>query len=234
TLRALMYDLVERYAADVGETLPDAARRRRALVPITEALTGVHFPEGQAQLEAAHRRLAFEDFLLLQLGLAILRSRTTRSQGIAMSPPGTLVKRLRDGLPWSLTGAQERVWDEIRRDMAAPYPMHRLLQGDVGSGKTIVAALAVLTAVESGHQTAVMAPTEILAEQHFMTFRQLLEPLGVAVTLLTSSIKARERKARRAAIASGDIACVWGTYSLVQVGVEYRRMCIAVDYEKNS
>ena len=233
TLRSLMYALVERFAADVGETLPEASRRRRGLAPITEALTGVHFPQSETQLEAAHRRLAFEDFLLLQLGLAILRSRTTRSQGIAMSPSGTLVKRLREALPWSLTGAQERVWDEIRRDMAAPYPMHRLLQGDVGSGKTIVAALAVLTAVEAGYQAAVMAPTEILAEQHVMTFSRLLEPLGVPVTLLTSALKGRERTARRAAVAAGEIGCIVGTHALVQEAVEFRKLGLAVVDEQH-
>src|SRR5205807_4793643 len=106
------------------------------------------------------------------------------------------VSRLRAALPYRLTSAQECVWSEIRRDMAAPFPMHRLLQGDVGSGKTVVAALAVLTAIEAGYQAAVMAPTEILAEQHFMTFRQLLEPLGIDVTLLTSALKPSERAAR--------------------------------------
>src|SRR5439155_7768584 len=131
-------------------------------------------------------------------------------------------------LPWWRTVEQEGVWDEIRRDMAAPYPMHRLLQGDVGSGKTIVAALAVLTAVESGHQAAVMAPTEILAEQHFMTFRQLLEPLGVPVTLLTSSLKPRERAVRRAALAGGEIGCIVGTHALVQAAVEFRRLGLVV------
>src|SRR5207302_5890166 len=132
-----------------------------------------------------------------------------------------------------LTGAQERVWDEIQRDMAAPHPMHRLLQGDVGSGKTIVAALAVLTAVEAGYQAAVMAPTEILAEQHFFTLRQLLEPLGVPVTLLTSSLKPRERAARRAGIAAGEGACVVGTHALVQEGVEFRRLGLAVVDEQH-
>jgi len=233
TLRSLMYQLVERYAADVGETLPEASRQRRGLAPITEALVGVHFPEGEAQLAAAHRRLAFEDFLLLQLGLAILRARTTRSQGIALNPSGALVKRLRASLPWSLTGAQERVWDEIRRDMAAPYPMHRLLQGDVGSGKTIVAALAVLTAVEAGYQAAVMAPTEILAEQHVMTFSRLLEPLGVPVTLLTSALKGRERTARRAAVAAGEIGCIVGTHALVQEAVEFRKLGLVVVDEQH-
>jgi len=233
TLRSMMHALVERYAADVAETLPEGSRRRRGLVPITEALTGVHFPPGEAQLAAAHRRLAFEDFLLLQLGLAILRSRTTRSQGIALSPPGALVKQLRDGLPWSLTSAQERVWDEIRRDMAAPYPMHRLLQGDVGSGKTIVAALAALTAIEAGYQAAIMAPTEILAEQHIMTFSRLLEPLGVPVTLLTSALKGRERTARRAAVAAGEVGCIVGTHALVQEAVEFRKLGLVVVDEQH-
>src|SRR2546427_767782 len=144
-----------------------------------------------------------------------------------------LAPRAPPALPWPLTGAQERVWNEIRRDMAAPFPMHRLLQGDVGSGKTIVAALAVLTAIEAGYQAAVMAPTEILAEQHVFTFRQLLEPLGVPVTLLTSSLKPRERAARRAGIAAGDVACVVGTHALVQEGVEFRRLGLAVVDEQH-
>ncbi len=233
TLRSLMWRLVEGFAADALETLPESLRRRRGLVGLAEALAGAHFPAGEGQLAAAHRRLAFEDFLLLQLGLAILRSRTTRERGIAMSPPGALVARLRRALAFSLTAAQERVWDEIRRDMAAPHPMHRLLQGDVGSGKTIVAALAVLTAVEAGYQAAVMAPTEILAEQHMMTFQRLLAPLGVEVTLLTSALKGRERTARRAAVKAGEIGCVVGTHALVQETVEFRRLGLVVVDEQH-
>src|SRR5437899_7653045 len=153
--------------------------------------------------------------------------------GVAMSPRGDLVARLRAALPWKLTAAQERVWEEVRRDMAAPYPMHRLLQGDVGSGKTVVAALGVLTAIEAGYQAAVMAPTEILAEQHFMTFRQLLEPLGVPLALLTSSLKPRERAARRAVLAAGEIECVVGTHALVQEGVDFRRLGLVVVDEQH-
>jgi ATP-dependent DNA helicase RecG len=137
------------------------------------------------------------------------------------------------GLAFTLTAAQERVWDEIRRDLAAPHPMHRLLQGDVGSGKTIVAALAVLTAIEAGYQAAVMAPTEILAEQHFMTFAGLLEPLGVRVALLTSSVKTRERSARRAAVAAGEVHCVVGTHALVQSEVEFRQLGLVVVDEQH-
>ena len=232
-LRSLLWRLVEAHARDVAETLPEALRRRRNLPSLPEAVSEAHFPPGEVQLQRARHRLAYEDFLLLQLGLAILRARTTRARGIAMSPPGALVGRLRAALPWSLTGAQERVWSEIRGDMAAPYPMHRLLQGDVGSGKTIVAALAVLTAVEAGYQAAVMAPTEILAEQHFMTLRHLLEPLGVPVTLLTSALRTRERAARRAGLAAGEIGCAIGTHALVQARVEFRRLGLVVVDEQH-
>jgi ATP-dependent DNA helicase RecG len=232
-LRRLMHDVVERFADQVAETLPAALRARRGLPPLSEAIRGAHFPETDAAATAARRRLAFDDFLLLQVGLAILRARTTRTRGISMQPAGALVSRLRAGLPYTLTRAQERVWDEIRQDMAAPFPMHRLLQGDVGSGKTVVAALAVLTAVEAGYQAAVMAPTEILAEQHFVTLRHLLEPLGVGVTVLTSSLKAREREARRAAIAAGALPCVVGTHALVQEGVRFRRLGLCVIDEQH-
>ena len=232
-LRSLMWRLVDTFASTLPEVLPDGVRQRRGLVGLAQAIREAHFPETDDALAAARHRIAFDEGLLLQLGLAILRSRVARARGVAMNPRGDLVARLRAALPWKLTGAQERAWDEIRRDMAAPYPMHRLLQGDVGSGKTIVAALAVLTAVESGHQAAVMAPTEILAEQHFMTFRQLLEPLGVPVTLLTSSLKPRERAARRAALAGGEIGCAVGTHALVQEAVEFRRLGLVVVDEQH-
>jgi len=232
-LRRLMWQIVEEFAGDLEESLPESVRRARGLMGLAEAVRAAHFPPSEKILEAARQRLAFDDFLLLQLGLAILRSRTTRAAGLAMNPRGELVTRLRASLSYALTRAQERVWDEIRRDLAAPFPMHRLLQGDVGSGKTVVAAHAVLTAVEAGYQAAVMAPTEILAEQHFMTFHQLLAPLGVPLTLLTSSLKARERSARRAAIASGELACVVGTHALVQEGVAFRRLGLAVVDEQH-
>jgi len=232
-LRSLMWRVVEAYARAAPETLPDALRARRRLIGLAEALRGAHFPDTDAQRAAARRRLVFDDFLLLQLGLAILRTRTTRARGLRMDPRGELVARLRGALPFTLTRAQERVWAEIRRDMAAPYPMHRLLQGDVGSGKTVVAALAVLTAVEAGYQAAVMAPTEILAEQHLATFRRLLEPLGVRVALVTAGVKGRERAARRAAIAAGEIACVVGTHALVEEQVEFRRLGLAIVDEQH-
>jgi len=232
-LRRLMWHVIDEFAGDIAETLPETIRARRGLPPLAEAVRQAHFPATEAERERAMRRLAFDDFLLLQLGLAILRSRTTRARGISMQPRGTLVARLRETLSFSLTGAQERVWDEIRADMAAPYPMHRLLQGDVGSGKTIVAALAVCTAVEAGYQAAVMAPTEILAEQHFRTLSRLLEPLGVPVTLLRSGLKGRDAAARRAAVEAGHVGCVVGTHALVQERVAFQRLGLAVVDEQH-
>jgi len=232
-LRALMYRLVESFASQVPDTVPEVVRTRRRLLPLGEALRGAHFPRTEGELTVAHHRLAFDDFLFFQLGLAILRARTTRARGIVFPPSARLEARMRGSLPFVLTTAQERVWDEIRQDMTSPFPMHRLLQGDVGSGKTIVAALAVLTAVEAGYQAAVMAPTEILAEQHFMTFQHLLAPLGVPLALLSSSVKPRERDARRAAVAAGEVSCVVGTHALVQQAVAFRRLGLVVVDEQH-
>ena len=164
----LMKRLVDGYVPTAShEPLPERAARRGAGSSTSRAaLRAGHFPQTTAEQAAARRRLVFDDFLLLQLGLAIRRQRAGPPARPRMNPRGALARRLRASLPFSLTGAQERVWREIRTDMAEPYPMNRLLQGDVGSGKTIVAALAVLTAVEAGYQAAFMAPTEILAEQH--------------------------------------------------------------------
>jgi ATP-dependent DNA helicase RecG len=229
----LIARIVEEFAGSVREILPDPVRARRDLVGLSQALRDFHFPATEAALLTARRRLAFDDFLLLQLGFAILRSRSARTRGLAMNPAGQLLARLNQRLPFALTAAQRRVWDEIRRDMASPWPMHRLLQGDVGSGKTVIAAMAAVTAIEAGYQAAIMAPTEILAEQHFMTFRQLLEPLGLGVTLLTSSVPARERARRRGAIAHGEVPCVVGTHALVQEGVEFQTLGLAIVDEQH-
>jgi ATP-dependent DNA helicase RecG len=168
-MRVLMKRLVDGYVDGLEDPLPEALRTRHRLEPLRDALRAGHFPKTDADQAAARRRLVYDEFLLLQLGLAIRRHRQGREPGLALNPPGALARRLLASLPFALTAAQERVWREIRTDMAEPYPMNRLLQGDVGSGKTVVAALAILTAVESGYQAALMAPTEILAEQHLMT-----------------------------------------------------------------
>jgi ATP-dependent DNA helicase RecG len=232
-MRAVMKRLVDAYADVVAEPLPESLRLRRRLVPIGPALRAAHFPQGTDELEAARRRLVFEDCFLLQLGLAIRRQREGRRRGLSMNPPGALWRRLAGALPFALTAAQERVWQEIRADMAAPYPMNRLLQGDVGSGKTVLAALAILTALESGYQAAFMAPTEILAEQHLLTLTGLLRPLGVEIALLTNAVKGKARAGILAAVAGGQLGCVVGTHALVQEGVRFRRLGLVVVDEQH-
>jgi ATP-dependent DNA helicase RecG len=232
-MRTLMKRLVDAYVLSVEEPLPEALRRRRQLPALTTALRAGHFPDTEAELAAARRRLVFDDFFLLQVGLAIRRQREGRQRGLSMNPPGTLWRRLLGSLPYRLTGAQERVWQEIRADMADAYPMNRLLQGDVGSGKTIVATLAILTAIETGYQAAFMAPTEILAEQHLMTLSALLAPLGIPVALLTNAIRGKARQSLLAATAAGEIGCVVGTHALVQEGVRFKRLGLVVVDEQH-
>jgi len=232
-MRRLMKRLVDGYVDGLDDPLPDALRARHHLELLSLALRAGHFPKTEADYASARRRLVYDEFLLLQLGLAIRRQRQGRQPGLAMNPPGALARRLLASLPFALTPAQERVWREIRLDMAEPYPMNRLLQGDVGSGKTVVAALGVLTAVESGYQAALMAPTEILAEQHLMTLGQLLAPLGVEVALLTNAVKGKARERVRAGAADGSLACVVGTHALVQGDVAFRRLGLAVVDEQH-
>ena len=232
-MRRLMKRLVDAYVDGLEDPLPEVLRARHRLVPLPEALRAGHFPKADSDHASARRRLVYDDFLLLQLGLAIRRQRQGRQPGLAMNPPGALARRLLGSLPFALTEAQERVWREIRQDMAEPYPMNRLLQGDVGSGKTVVAALAILTAVEAGYQAALMAPTEILAEQHLMTLTQLLGPLDVEVALLTNAVKGKARERVTAGTADGSIKCVVGTHALVQGDVRFRRLGLAVVDEQH-
>ena len=232
-LRALMKRLVDAHAASVPEPLPAAVLARRQLLPLGEALRVGHFPATDAERAAGMRRLVFDDFLILEVGLAVRRHREGRRPGLSLNPPGELARRLRAGLPFALTAAQERVWKEIRADMAAPYPMNRLLQGDVGSGKTLVACLAIVTAVEAGYQAALMAPTEILAEQHALTLGRLLAPLGVEVTVLTNATRGKARRQRLEALRAGAVGCVVGTHALVQKAVGFKRLGLAVVDEQH-
>ncbi len=232
-LRRLMKRLVDGWADRLEDPLPGRVRAARGLVSLPQAIAAAHFPESEAEQAAARRRLVFDDFFLLEIGLAIRRQREGRRRGLAMNPSGSLGRRLRASLPYSLTAAQERVWSEIRTDMAEPHPMSRLLQGDVGSGKTVVAALAALTAIEAGYQAAIMAPTEILAEQHLMTLGRLLEPLGARTVLLTSAVKGKARLEAAAAVESGEAGCVIGTHALVQGAVAFKRLGLAVIDEQH-
>ena len=217
SMRQFLHGLVETHAENAPDILPEELRRRRDLLPVAEAYRAVHFPEQLDDVETARRRFAFEDFFVLQVGLAIKRRRQAREHGRSLAPPGR-ARRAAPArrCPFALTPAQERVWSEIRSDLARPVPMNRLLQGDVGSGKTIVAVMALLTAVEAGYQAVLMAPTEILAEQHFRTLRALVEPLGLTVAWLSAGQRGRERQAALEALRSGVAAIGVGTHALIQ------------------
>ena len=179
------------------------------------------------------RRLAFDELLVLQLALARRAAERERLVAEALPPPGELLRRYREVLPFTLTDAQERAIAEIDRDLARTTPMQRLLQGDVGSGKTVVALATLLRAVEAGRQGALMAPTEVLAEQHFLTIEGICAELGVRVALLTSALGAKEHANVRQLLASGDVQIAVGTHALIQKEVGFRDLAVAVVDEQH-
>lgn len=210
------------------------------LPPRQEAIHYVHFPpEGSdiVQLNKGdtrpHKRLSFEEFLLLEVGLAKKKMIATKESGIVFNIAGSVTEKLHSLFPYELTSSQQRVIDEIRRDMAAPHPMNRLLQGDVGCGKTIVAVTAMLIAVENGYQAALMAPTEVLAEQHYRNLRVYLDQLGVSSCLLTSGIKSKERGEILQNVLEGGLNIVIGTHALLEEGVRFKHLGLAVIDEQH-
>jgi len=226
--------------SNLPETLPQGLLDKYHLPGLHDTVNQIHFPPEGFEIDLlnrggtrAHKRLSFEEFLLLELGLAIKKSTVTQESGTAFKVDGTIIRRLHDLLPFSLTSSQQRVIDEIMGDMAGPHPMNRLLQGDVGCGKTIVALTAMLIAVENGYQAALMAPTEILAEQHYRNIQVYLDPLGVTSRILTSGVKSREREAMLKDIAEGDAQVVIGTHALLEGGVVFKRLGLAVVDEQH-
>ncbi|MEZ5102612.1 MAG: ATP-dependent DNA helicase RecG [Thermoleophilia bacterium] len=218
---------------DLGDPLPAALRARLRLPLKADALVAVHRPELARQAEQGRRRLAFEELLVLQRGLQARRAAAVAGRAPRLGPPGELIARYRAELPFALTGSQEAAVAEIDRDLDSETPMERLLQGDVGSGKTVVALYALLRAVEGGHQGALMAPTETLAEQHFLTVDRIALALGLRCQLLTSSLPGREHAAARDRIATGEIELVVGTHALIQQDVRFRSLGVAVVDEQH-
>ncbi|MDO8933746.1 MAG: ATP-dependent DNA helicase RecG [Rhodocyclaceae bacterium] len=242
TLRRLIERALERGAAagELGDTLPPALRARLRLHDFAPAIQLLHTPPpdiAQTALESrdhpAWRRVQFDELLAQQLSLR--RAYTARRARGApqLASSGALTGALLAALPFRLTAAQQRAWGEIATDLAQPHPMQRLLQGDVGSGKTVVAALAMLQAVEAGHQAALMAPTEILAEQHYRKLAAWLAPLGLEVAWLTGSLKKRAKAEAVARIAAGEIALVVGTHALIEAGVDFPRLGLAIVDEQH-
>ena len=233
-LRQWTKAVVDGYAGSCPEILPLDLRQRNQLIDRCTATQEVHFPSSDAYKEAARRRLAFDEFFLLELGLELKKQRwKTEEKGIAFQIEGNLLDRFVEVLPFQLTSAQERVIEEIKSDMANLEAMNRLLQGDVGSGKTIVGAVALLCAIQSGYQGALMVPTEILAEQHVYNLSELLEPLGLKVVLLKSDLPKSARDETLAAIADGSAHVVVGTHALIQEGVEFHQLGLVIIDEQH-
>jgi ATP-dependent DNA helicase RecG len=230
-LEQMMADAVAR-SRPIMDPLADDLIARLGLPGRDAALAGIHFPQTPGEAEAARARLVFDELFRLEVALALRKHRQIeRAEGIA-HPLGTgLVEDFVAALPYRLTGAQRRAIEEIRADMASAHPMHRLLQGEVGSGKTAVAVAALLTAVQGGHQGAVMAPTEVLAEQHYFGLEPLVRLVGVRMALLTSSSPDRGRVL--AAAGDGTVDVVVGTHALIQEGVRFARLGLAVVDEQH-
>jgi ATP-dependent DNA helicase RecG len=240
-LRSMMKAALDSCGAGVRELLPADIVKRHALMPVPEALYEVHFPEREKDIDllnrgmsAAHRRLSFEELFILEMGLALRKQGTVaEKKGIRFRPLDGLETELRKNLPFKLTCAQERVLAEIKRDMTAERPMNRLVQGDVGCGKTVVALMASLLAVENGYQACIMAPTEILAEQHYRNMSAMASLLGIPVQSLTGRRKKKEKAAVLGEIESGAARIVVGTHALIEEQVKFRRLGLAVIDEQH-
>jgi ATP-dependent DNA helicase RecG len=239
-LRRIVLHAVEEYARYVPGPIPRDICERQGLINIIEAVRNVHFPGHGDDIHLlddmrspAHKRLIFDELFYFELAMALKRKGNILEEGIAFQTLGEGLTRFLSILPFTLTSAQKRVIEEIRGDMARPSPMHRLLQGDVGSGKTVVSMAAMLTACENGYQAAMMAPTEILAEQHFRNIRRWVEALGLKAVLLLGSTRPAEKKEIARRIGAGEIHIVVGTHALIQEGVEFRKLGFVVVDEQH-
>ena len=235
-IRTIMFNIINTHIKDVRDTIPVEVLRRNSLPGLSECLLQIHFPSNNVDIELFnrgvsdfHKRLSFDELFMLELGLAVMKRGNEIEKGIAFSADGTFIKRLIEMLTFRLTGAQERAFSDILGDMKVPYPMNRLMQGDVGCGKTVVALMATMVAAESGYQSALMAPTEILAEQHYINIHRIIEDLGLEICLLTGSRKDRPLSK----IASGEIDIVVGTHALLQEGVTFKNLGLVVIDEQH-
>lgn len=220
-LRALVEQALTEYGAAVTEHLPEELCRKYRLMPLAEATQAIHFPNDWSELNLARYRLVMDEFTVMLLGLRAQQITGEEKVGISHQPTEGLTNRFLKQLPFRLTNAQRRVILEIKADMESARPMQRLVQGDVGSGKTMIAVYVLLKAAEGGYQSALMAPTEILAEQHYLTLKPILEPLGVELALLKGSLSAAEKNQIVQGLADGTITVAVGTHALIQKSVSF-------------
>ena len=234
SLRRWLKTVVDEYAPYTPEILPLDIRKRQRLIDRSTAMKNIHFPDTHQHLESARYRLAFDELLFLELGLGLKKKRwEIEEPGISFQSQSDMLQRFISSLPFQLTSAQKRVFSEIEADMKSIRPMNRLLQGDVGSGKTVVAAMAMLLAVDNSYQSALMAPTEILAEQHYNTLTKLLYPMGLQVVLLQGDMPKREKDDALAQIQTGEAEIVVGTHALIQTGVEFADLGLVITDEQH-
>lgn len=234
SFRRIIYELLKEHGEELRENLPDAVLEADGLLDGRVARRAVHFPRSQEELKAARHRLKFEELFFFQLMLATTRTKREALPGLRIAGGGGLETRfVNDVLPFRFTSAQERSLAEIAADMNSGKQMNRLLQGDVGSGKTVVAATAALKAIDAGHQAVVMAPTEILCEQHFRSLSRLMEPLGVRVGLLTGSTSAADRRVLLEDLSTGELPLLVGTHAVIQDGVDFASLALAVVDEQH-
>lgn len=236
-LRSIIHNAIQTFGAGIEDLLPQQMRQEFDLIELSEAFANIHFPADPEAQEKARRRLVFDELFAIQLQMAHRRYQYEQTEDALSiqykALPDGYVEQLRASLPFKLTGAQERIFQEIARDLASSKPMHRLVQGDVGSGKTVVALLALLVAIENGFQGAMMAPTEILAEQHYRQFQRLLTPLGLKCAIVLGKHGVKERRAVRQEILSGQAHVAVGTHALLEDDVEFKNLGMIVIDEQH-
>ncbi|NIO16278.1 MAG: ATP-dependent DNA helicase RecG [Deltaproteobacteria bacterium] len=239
-VRKIILTAVQSHADSLIDPLPESILRREDLPPLAVSLRSIHLPEGSSDVEelrnyrtAYHRRIIFDEFFSLQLGLARKKYLGCRERGVEISWDRNIVDEIKKRLPFQLTGAQRTAVNDILKDMKKKEPMQRLLQGDVGSGKTIVAWIASMVAWHRGYQVAVMAPTEILAEQHFKNFKELSNGLALNIGLLTASVTGKEKTRIKEDIASGRINIVVGTHAIIQEDVSFHNLALVIVDEQH-
>jgi len=237
-MRSTIKNIIDNYISKITDSIPYDIRKRHNLMNLAKSLINIHFPETDILNEEAYQRLSFEEFFLFQIPIALRKLKKKHEKGIAHKTGGRIFSELSGNLPFELTDAQKRVLQEIKTDMSGNYPMQRLLQGEVGSGKTIVALLASAIALDGGYQVAFMAPTEILAKQHFDKISSQLSEVRsqdkeIRISLLASSLSKKEKKGIYQGIKSGKIDLVIGTHALLQEELEFNKLGLAIIDEQH-
>ncbi|EKE02965.1 MAG: hypothetical protein ACD_20C00301G0011 [uncultured bacterium] len=235
TLRRAIHNAIETYSDGIEDFIPDYIREKLGLIDKITAIKQIHFPDSSETLQSARQRLVFDELFLVQLRLALMRKQyKSDTEGLVLNiKKDGLLEKFIQSLPFELTNAQKEAFNEILTDLSTPEPMQRLLQGDVGSGKTVIAAMALLAAVENGYQGAIMAPTEILAEQHCRNFTDWLTPLGISVGLFVGKHGTKVRRELYQNLKNGQINVAIGTHALIQESIEFNNLGLIVIDEQH-